>query len=448
MLLEFKVANFKSIKDVQVFSMIRGSKEKALESNFATITLDKIGDSSKEIDVLKTSAIYGANASGKSNLIEAIFTIRNIIINSHQNQQGDLLPIEPFKLDETYRSLPSYFEFIFIEEAIKYSYFVKLNKNIVEEENLYFYPRGRKQRVFLRKGNKIEINFGSTKLDEMDKVRQQIYAEDIADNILFLSLANRIKLDAVKNAFKWFLQKLVVIPPNQRLLSTTTPMLNDHIIDENMVLKYLQVADPLISKISIELEEKLDNNPLMAQMRQHMLSHLSDRMSPNAIQEMIKQNKFSVLKEKFMRYGKNKAGELIPVEFTIEEESVGTQKYYSLIGPLVSALRNGNVLICDELDTSMHPLLMQSILELFTSEQNKSNAQLIISTHNVYFLDKHNLFRKDQIWLTEKSISGETNLYSINDFNNTRREDLSSKTYLKGKFGAIPSVNMWEIFDV
>lgn len=447
MLLEFKVSNFKSIKDTQTFSMIRGSREKSLANNYATILLDKIGDAHKEVDVLKTSAIYGANASGKSNLIEAIFTIRNIIIESYKYQQGEQIPIEPFRLDENYLTKPSCFEFTFVENNVKYNYYVKMTKNIVEEEELYFYPKGRKQKVYSRKKNNIDINFGTSKIDEEDKIRQKIYAEDIADNILFLSLVNRIKLDAVKNAFNWFFQKLVVIPPRQVLVSTTTPMLKDHIIDEKMVLKYLQVADPLISKITVEMEEKQENDPMFSQIKQHMLSQIANRFGTNAIQGLNVQGKYAILKEKFTRLGVNKNGDLVPVDFTINEESVGTQKFYSLIGPLVSALRNGNVLICDELGTSLHPLLMQSILELFTSEENKSNAQLIISTHNVYFLDKPNLFRKDQVWLTEKSISGETNLYSISDFENTKREDLTAKSYLKGKFGAIPTADIWEIFN-
>lgn len=447
MLLEFKVSNYKSIRDTQTFSMIRGSREKSLENNYSTILLDKIGDSLKEVDILKTSAIYGANASGKSNLIEAMFTIRNIIIESYRYQQGELIPIEPFKLDEKYLSIPSSFEFTFIENNIKYNFYVKMTKNIVEEEELSFYPKGRKQRVYYRKGNNIDINFGTSKIDEKDRIRQKIYAEDIADNILFLSLVNRIKLDAVKNAFNWFLQKLVVIPPQQSLLSTTTPMLRDHIIDENMVLRYLQIADPLISKITVEMEEKQENDPMFSQIKQRMLSQIINKFGPLAIQGLNVQGKYAVLKEKFTRLGINKNGDLIPVDFTINEESIGTQKFYSLIGPLVSALRNGNVLICDELGTSLHPLLMQSILELFTSEENKSNAQLIISTHNVYFLDKPKLFRKDQIWLTEKSISGETNLYSISDFEHTKREDLTAKSYLKGKFGAIPNTDIWEIFN-
>lgn len=448
MLLEFYVSNYKSIKDTQSFSMIRSSKENYLKENFVTCNISKIGDSEKCVDVLKTSAIYGANASGKSNLINAIFLIQNIIINSNKNQQGDLLPVEPFKLDETYQNIPTTFKFVFIEQSVKYMYQVKMTQQSIKEETLYYYPKGRRSKVFERINNKIKIKFNSSQIDEREKIRQQIYAEYIADNILFLSLANKLNIEAIKNAFHWFSQKLLVIPDTRRLLNTTTPMLKDHIINEEKVLEFIKIADPLISKVNIEtIDQNEDTDILNKKLKDFILKISQNSNNTNNIQNISITNKLSILKEKFYRYGLDKNGNISNIEFTIQEESRGTQKFYSLIGPLLNALKRGTILICDELETSLHPLLMQAIIELFSSKENINNAQLIISTHDINLMDKRNLFRKDQIWFVEKSITGESNVYSLSDFIDTPRKELSSKNYLKGKFGAIPNVDIWELIN-
>ena len=449
MLLEFKVGNYKSIKEMQTFSMLRSSRENSLKDNYSTINIKKIGDSSKCIDVLKTSAIYGANASGKSNLIHSMFVLQTLIINSYKNQQGTLLPVVPYRLNDIYKDLPTYFEVIFIENSTKYRYLLRLTQCKIIEECLYCYPNGRETKVFTRKDNEIKINFNISKtLDEKDKVRQQIYAEDIANNILFLSLANRIKLEEVKSAFNWFATKLVVIPDHRHLVSTTTPMLSYNDIDSSTVLKYLKMADPLISNINIETIEPKDNNdPRFSRIKQDFITKMKESNPSINIDELFVDNNLAILREKFYRYGSDKDGKIKNIEFTLNEESRGTQKFYSLIGPLFNSLKKGHVLVCDEFETSLHPLLMQGIIEIFTSIENNSNAQLIISTHDVNLLDKNNLFRKDQIWFVEKNYLGESEVYSVSDFNKTSRKDLSSKSYLKGKFGAIPEVDVWELIN-
>lgn len=449
MLIEVSIENYKSIKNRVTLSMQKSSQDKSLDENFVNIELNKIGQDKKEIGLLKTSAIYGANASGKSNIIDGILKIKLIILNSHAHQQGQLFPVVPFKLDDKCVTEPTFFQFVFIEQGVKYAYNVKLTQKSVIEENLYHYPNGREQKVFSRQGNEIKINFGSQKqLDQKDQMRQEIYASDISENILFLSLANKVKIEAVKNAFNWFANKLQVVTNDVNVIPTTTPMLKDNRLSNKQVLKYLQIADPQIQGINIEANEFNINDPNNINIKQQLFKNLiSEAQRRNIPFEKIQVEPLMTLVEKTQRHGLDINGNVKNVDFTLQEESLGTFKFYNLIGPILQALNNGMVIIYDEFDTSLHPLLVKGIIELFYSKVNCSNAQLIISTHNTHFLDFPALFGRDQIWITEKQYNGETELYSISDFKGIKRSDLSAKTYLKGKFGGIPQIDLDDIYE-
>ena len=445
MLIEVSIENYKSIKNKVTLSMQKSSQDKTLDENFVNIELNKIGQDKKEIGLLKTSAIYGANASGKSNIIDGILKIKLIILNSHAHQQGQLFPVVPFKLDDKCVTEPTFFQFVFIEQGVKYAYNVKLTKKSVVEENLYYYPNGREQKVFSREGNEIKINFGSQKqLDKEAQLRQEIYASDISENILFLSLANRVKIDAVKNAFNWFANKLQVVTKDLNVIPTTTPMLTDNQLSKEQVLKYLKIADSQIQGINIEANEFNINDPNNSDIKKHLMFEAQRRNIPF---EKMQVEPLMALVEKTQRHGLDIDGNVKNVDFTLQEESLGTAKFYNLIGPIIQELNNGMVIIYDEFDTSLHPLLVKGVIELFYSKVNCSHAQLIMSTHNAYFLDFPALFRRDQVWVTEKQYNGETELYSISDFKGIKRSNLSAKTYLKGKFGGIPQIDLDDIYE-
>lgn len=445
MLIEISIENYKSIKNRVTLSMQKSSQDKSLDENFVNIELNKIGQDKKEISLLKTSAIYGANASGKSNIIDGILKIKQIILTSHAHQQGQLFPVVPFKLDDKCITEPTFFQFVFIEQGVKYAYNVKLTQKLVIEENLYHYPKGREQKVFSRQGNEIKINFGSQKqLDQKDQIRQEIYASDISENILFLSLANKVKIEAVKNTFNWFANKLQVVNRESSIIPITTPMLDKNQLSKEQVIKYLKIADPQIQGINIETSEFNINDPNNKNIKQQLMFEAQIRNIPF---EKMQVEPLMALVEKTQRLGLDINGNVKNVDFTLREESLGTFKFYNLIGPILQALNNGMVIIYDEFDTSLHPLLVKGIIELFYSKVNCSNAQLIMSTHNTHFLDFPALFGRDQIWITEKQYNGETELYSISDFKGIKRADLSAKTYLKGKFGGIPQIDLDDIYE-
>lgn len=443
MLIEFSVENFKSIKDKVTLTML-AAPEKTLSQNITKVKLPKI-DGKKSINrILKTAAIYGANASGKSNILKAINIIKKIILNSHLHQPEQQFPIDNFRLDLSCANKPTNFEFIFICNEIKYAYNVSLTKNKVLEENLYFWPNGRQVKVFERTGNQIEFGSFYKAKNKEDELRNKIYAEDTAENILFLSMANRVNIPQIKEVFQWFANKLIIMYRRNGIGNDTTGMISEQIIKQQDVLNFLKVADDKIADFVLD-EKEIDDVEKNAFMNNFIKTVLipeiarKENIKIENIGKVVGKN----ISEKTRRYAIDEDGNKILVEFNLSEESDGTQRYYGIIGPLLCCLERGCTVLFDELELRLHPLLSKGIIELFISELNKKNAQLIITTHNVNLLDSKNFFRRDQIWLTEKDETSATNLYSLDEFKGIRNSMIHSKNYLKGKFGAIPDLD-WE----
>jgi len=441
MLIEFSVENYKSIKEKATLNMA-ASADKKMPGNVCVFELPKVNNKFKKKRILKTAAIYGANASGKSNILKAVEIVQKIIISSNQYQQGQLFPIDNFRLDERSMAKPTCFEFIFVHNNIKYAYQLELTKQKVVEENLYHWPNGKQVLIFERTNN--DINFNTDKkLSEKDELRNRIYAEDIAENILFLSLANKVNIKPLKESFDWFCTKLRVIT-KQTGLGMTTQMIDQNTVNKDDVLKYLKIADPLIANLDI-IKNKIDDvdeNHLMNDFFQKFV--LPDIARKENIKiENIKSIEGFVVNEKTQRVGLDGFGNEKLFSFDLaDDESDGTKRYYGIIGQIIDCLNKGCVLLFDEIELRLHTLLSKSILELFISDTNKNCSQLIISSHDVTLLDDCNLFRRDQVWFTEKQDNGATELYSIDDFTGIRNSLVKSKNYLKGKFGAIPQIDL------
>lgn len=444
MLIEFSTENFKSIKNKMTLTM-QASFDKSLSKNVAKVVLPQIEGKKNVNRVLKTSIIYGANASGKSNLLKAMNIIRKIIIHSNTHQPNQAFPIDNFRLDLTCSKKPTKFEFIFIQKGIKYAYQVVLTSKKVIEECLYYWPNGRQVKVFEREGNNIVFGGSYKAKNKEDELRNKIYAEDTAENILFLSMANKVNIQPIKDAFTWFAMKLVIINRQNGIGDETTRMLAEHFITKQEVLNYLKVADSKITDFTlVESDADLDaNHPVNNFIKTVILPEIARK--ENIKIEDIGKIVGKSYNEKIKRYGISETGERILVDFDISDESDGTQRYYGLIGPIISCLKRGCTVLYDELELRLHPLLAKGIIELFTSDINKNDAQLIITSHNVNLLDTKGLFRKDQIWFTEKNEYSETELYSLDDITGVRHSMIKAKNYLKGSFGAIPDLNWEEI---
>lgn len=422
MLIEFSVENFRSIKDEITLSLV-ASPDKSLDNNLITTEV------LKKDNLLRSAVLYGANASGKSNVVSAFNSLKGLVMMSHTFQRGNKINYSPFKLDKKYLSQPTKFKIVFIKNNIKYIYGVSFTDEKIIDEYLYYYPEDRKAIIFERKDTN---NYKFT----IDKKEQKFLSDKTLENVLYLSNSTQLKYTKTSEVFDWFKDTLAVIGATEhpQLIEFTIQSLNKDKKLKEVILKALFEADLGISDIIASFEKvSIDDIPLIIQKQlKAVLADKTDNLEKMDIRTIHK-----ILDEN---------GDEFRVEFDFDEESEGTKRLFALIGPWIDALNNGRVLIIDELDTKLHHLLNVFLIKLFHDPtQNKSNAQLIFTTHNTNLLDL-DFFRRDQIWFTEKNPSvGNTDLYSLIEFS-PRKDKNVQKGYLTGRYGAIPFIKDERIF--
>ncbi|MCB2361960.1 AAA family ATPase [Clostridium estertheticum] len=418
MLMEFSVENFLSIKDRVTLSMV-ASKDTSHKNNL-------IKNADKGINILNTAVIYGANASGKTTVLRAIGFLANFLNSSHEMQIGKKIFIKPFRLDRAYLDKPSSFEIIFKTDGIKYLYGFSVTKDKVIDEYLYYYPKGRQSIIFERE------NTDQYKFTNDIELQTQIKNKFHSPNKLFLSTASLWDYKLAQIPFEWINNNLQIIISHERLEEITADMMKENEII-NKKVKYLikNVVKDIEDITFTEIELNKKDNPL--------LKYLTD----DAKSKLLSTNDNKLLSVN-TAHKINNSKEL--VEFDLAEESDGTRKLFGILGPWVTVLEQGHTLIVDELDIRLHPHLTRFLVELFQNpDVNKKNAQLIFSTHDTNLLDQ-DLFRRDQIWFTEKKEDNSTDLYSLDDFT-VRKDAAIEKGYLQGKYGAIPNMKgdcLWE----
>ena len=417
MLIEFSVTNFKSINSTQTLSMVTSSIRELQEQNcFMT--------SEKGVPpLLRSIVIYGPNASGKSNLIEAMVFMGTFVSeSSKEGQEGKSIDVKPFLFNTIRRAEPSEFEVIFLHNGIRYQYGFAVNFTRVTHEWLIAYPEGRAQRWFEREyitaNNHENWYFGSK-----FKGNKTLLQQATRTNALFLSTAVQLNNEQLKPVYNWFHQKLRIIGFGSLVPSFSASMCKT---DEGRkrVIELLNAADLSIADLKFEIK-KFDSNEIPSDMPEPLKEYLCKVMDGQETPEV-----------KFIHTmpGSN---ELISLERL--DESVGTRKLFDLAGPWLDVIDNGYVLIVDELNNSMHPIMVRFLISMINNPQiNKKNAQLIFTTHDTSLLDNE-LFRRDQIWFTEKDALNATNLYPLSDFTPRKNEALE-KGYLNGRYGAIPYI--------
>jgi AAA15 family ATPase/GTPase len=413
MLIEFSIENFRSIKEKVTFSMV-ATKDTSLDGNMIQYAL-------KEDSLLKSAVIYGANASGKSNVILALGFLKLLIMNSHNHQKGQMIQFTPFKLDKTYLSKPTRMEIIFLKNDIKYDYEIAFISEKILEESLYYYPNNKKALIFKRSES-------DGYLFTIDEKEQKLIAERTLPITLYLSKSTQENYKKTADAFDWFKDNLQVIGPTDRpeLISYTLNLLKSNAELKKYILKALLEADVGIDDISTQ----------KMKISKEQLKNL-----PPDFMNIILKDKDGVEFDQIQTIHNG-----VIFDF-LSEESEGTQRIFSLIGPWIDALKNGRTLVVDELDTKLHHLLNLFLIRLFHDPtQNKSNAQLIFTTHNLNLLDQ-DIFRRDQIWFTEKNPKkGSTDLYSLTEYGPRKDKDIE-KGYLAGKYGALPFIKENRIFS-
>ncbi len=418
MLIEYKFENYKSFKESNTLSLlgVTSFKEKEKENIFWV----------QKLKLLKTVAIYGNNASGKSNLVKGLQLMKRFIQTSFRDALlGNTFSIEPFLLNTENEQSTSHFEVIFIHKGIRYRYGFEIDKNKIHAEWL-FRTTTKEIPLFERNGQHFKINQTSFKegLHLETKTRE---------NVLFLSLAAQFNGEISNLVIEWFSLLNFISGINDLEYSTYTiqKLKEDDDFKKwiSLIINTLEISNITVEEILLHKKEIDDSDKN------------TEKLKLNDLQNHSKKIQISTWHRKYDK--NNLLTDTVPFDFDLQE-SEGTKKFIYLLGPWYDSLKNAKVLIVDELDSRLHTHLTKKLIELF-QKYNKNNAQLIFTSHDVSLLDK-DLFRRDQIWFTEKNQFGESKLYSLADFKteNVRKTSSFFRNYLNGKYGAI---SFFEIDD-
>lgn len=408
MLLEFRVKNFRSIRDEAVLSLA-ASKDQTLSDTHTIDTGIKAIPS-----VTRSAAIYGPNASGKSNLIKAISYMKNVVAESASIQPDQTFNVKSFQLNSETKSAPSEFEITFLKNGIRYQYGFALTPERIEEEWLLVYKTGKPSTWVARKFNKeseedyIDIGSGVTG-------PKSIWKKSTRPNALLLSVAAQLNSEQLTPIYNWITQDLVVLEVNGLPNDFSVQKIQDQ-NSRKQITSFLASADISIEDISVEQKSGFRRT-------------FSIDASGKSMDSSLESTEILVP----MFHHKTENGSAI---FEISDESLGTQRLFALAGPILDILEKGRTLVYDELDSSLHTLLARKLVELFHSEANRLGAQLIFTTHDTTLL-QNDLMRRDQVWFVEKDRQQASNLYPLTDFSPRKKEDLE-RGYLIGRYGAVP----------
>jgi uncharacterized protein len=409
MLLRLAVENYRSIDTEQEFSMVASSLK---GSESALLKVPATRD-----DALRVAAIYGPNASGKSNVLRALHFVCGAVENSHVGwKPQQRIPRQSFRMKPGRSDEPSTFRIDFVVAATRYEYSFSVTSDRILTEALLSFPEARPRLVFRRSGDK--FTFG-----KFTPGPNQAIASLTRSNSLFLSAAAQNNHESLSPIYEWFANAVrFVNGPREEPNSDTFAICSDA-ARKPLLERLLVAADFGIT--GVEFKEK----ELPAET-QRLFTALT-----TAVPEAAEQLHFPDRVADVSFFHRCEHGQ--PVRFGPGDESSGTLAYFGLLGPVIETLENGGVLCVDELESSLHPLLALEIVKIFNSEErNPKGAQLIFNTHDTNLLSA-DVLRRDQIWFTEKDRCGATHLYPLTDFKPRREENLE-RGYLQGRYGAVP----------
>ncbi len=406
MVLEIRISNFFSIKDEVVLDFraagIKSANARSLKNNSFT---------SNKTNLLKTLVIYGANASGKSNIIRAIRFCHAMVIQSHNHNQNTLFNFQPFKF-EGFANKPSGYFIRFMLHGIEYEYAFSLTRSQIITESLHYYPKGRIKEIFTRDERR-----GKTKKEKYtftDVIKRPMdVAENTSEKTLYISRASQMDRDVAKEVFNYF-HRTFILNYIGFGVSAVENFSNQY---KKQLIEALKIADSDIADIKIT-KLKLPGKNVHADLT-NMTLKVED-----VVQDHLQ----------IKTYHKNQPG--VAFDF-ITEESQGTIKLFFMMLTLLDVVKNNKVLLIDEIEESLHPKIIEYIFNLFRAGEK---AQLLCTTHNTKFLDLKK-FRKDQIYFANKKTDGSTDVYSLYDYSDFRDTMDLEKAYLQGRFDAVPMVN-------
>lgn len=414
MLLQFSLSNFASFKDEKVFST---------KANINDTEHDDILLEYKKDKYLPSVALYGANASGKSNFNRAITRAIMLVRSSHLKQVGEPTGIIPFLLDDESRNNKTSMNFVFVQNNTKYAYGFVCDSKRVYEEYLLQYKTAKPTLIFERT-NVNEYTYTSQSIKKELKPCETKNSE----NMLFLSTATLWNAQSTKEAYKWFVEGVDTYDSSTMNANLIQYIDNNKDNEElkPFLLNVFKHADINVVDYTFK-SSKADPEKVI-------IPNLG--LNENAINQ-IKQNAKEY--EFFTTHRVENNGMKKDYVFNYQFESTGTQTLLAYGVNILNALQTGKTMIIDELETSLHPMLVKYIIDLFNNpEINKNNAQIIFTTHETELLDL-GLFRRDQIYFTEKDERGTTDLYSLAEYS-PRKDENIRKGYMQGRYGAIPFI--------
>lgn len=424
MILEFCVENFLSFKDLTKLSMVSAKSFKEHKDN-NLIEIDK------KLNLLKSAVIYGNNASGKSNLLEALGFMQAIVLNSFRDalveNSEKKFPLQKFILNSKTETESSFFEISFIHENIKYRYGFEIDYDKVVAEWLY-HTTSKEVYLFKRDYQKIEINKTAFK-EGLGK------EGDVKENVLFLSLLATLGKEISMEIVTWFKKINFINGIHDRGHKRyTIDKLKSDKNFFNWVLHFIKYLE--ISNLTTTEEDVIDIDLETLREKEKDEEIINLFTSIHNIQS--KQSKRDQLITYHRKYDENNNFiDSVPFNFD-NQESEGTKKLLYLLGPWYDTLKNGKILAIDELDSRLHSNLTLKLIEFF-HKFNKTNAQLIFAVHDTSILNKET-FRRDQIYFVEKNQFGASELLCLADFktDKVRNKSAFNKNYIQGKYGAIP----------
>jgi|SRR6218665_774588 len=435
MILAFTIKNFRSIKDEMIFSL-EGEAGQTKSDNTFEISLPN----NQKKKLLKSSVIYGPNASGKTNFIRAMFALTKFILHSGEFSIDRSIPFyEPFLFDLETEQAPTEFsiDFLLQEQSnyVLYRYQLRFNREEVLSEELNYFPKGQTHNLFIRTNEKSSdsdaIHTGrlgkSLSYKEISVFRNQLllskFGRDIPQAILtdVYLYFNKVEvwnaLDVIRiGQLRDEIAEEIFLPENKKLLTR--------------INKLLRIADTKIQSITVREPDSDERNFEGSRLK----STKPNRSSRDQV---------------FAQHAVYSGKKIVSTRsLGLSEESAGTNVLFALGGIILKRLEHGGVLFFDELDNSLHPKLSKFLVRLFNNPiSNPHNAQLVVATHEVTLLDQ-DVFRKDQIWFADKSEQGATEIFSLKDFEGVRDNTPFDKWYMSGKFGGQPKIKEIEfIFD-
>lgn len=419
MLIEFTVGNFRSFRDSQTLSLVAAP----IKSKDPTLDENTIIQRAGHPNLLTSAVIYGANASGKSNLVQALAFMRHFVMHSPKETQATGgIHVEPFRLHAATAGQPSHFEAVFVEDDKRYRYGFEVTKERVTAEWLFFVPSTREARLFEREGDNITV--GSYFKEGRD------LKQHTRPNALFLSVVAQFNGKQAQKLVAWFRRLGIISGVDDMGMMPFTLM-------QLMEGEYSQAIRDLICRLDLGISD--------LQVEEKSISSKPDL--PDEIPEEIRQAILTIMNAsdgegfsihtvhtQYDKDGNPVGKELFGLN---EHESEGTQKLFAMSAPLLDTLQKGNVLVIDELDARLHPLMTREIVSLFNHKAtNPHGAQLIFNTQDTNLLDNR-LFRRDQIWFVEKDQQGASHLYSLAEFK-VRNDKDYERGYIQGRYGAVP----------